>query len=346
MKPAGSKSIDAFIRGLPKAELHLHIEGTLEPEMAFDLASKAGIPLPYESVDSLRAAYDFSDLQSFLDVYYAGAEVLRGEQDFYDLTWAYLCRVHEQGVVHVEIFFDPQTHTMRGVPFEWVVTGISRALTHGERTLGISSRLILCFLRHLSAEAALSTLEEALPYKQLIYAVGLDSSEVGHPPSKFAHVFDRAREAGFVTVAHAGEEGPAAYVYQALDVLKVSRIDHGVRSEEDPALMARLIREQMPLTVCPLSNVKLKVVQRIEDHNLKRLLDAGVCVTVNSDDPAYFGGYIAENYRAVADGLGLSQQDIARLARNSIRASFLGDDVKQAWIQKIDEFTAKSHFSA
>jgi len=334
------KSIQDFIRGIPKAELHLHIEGTLEPEMVFDLASKAGIPLRYPSVEALRAAYDFSDLQSFLDVYYAGAEVLRTEQDFYDLTFAYLKRAHREGVVHTEIFFDPQTHTMRGVPFETVVIGISRALEDGRQKLGVSYRLILCFLRHLSAEEALRTLEEALPFKQHIAAVGLDSAEVGHPPSKFAHVFDRAREAGWLTVAHAGEEGPPQYVREALDVLKVSRVDHGVRSEEDPELLARLVREQMPLTVCPLSNVKLKVVQRIEDHNLGRLLDAGVCVTVNSDDPAYFGGYIAENYEAVAQALNLSRSDIARLAKNSITASFLDADAKQRWVKAIDDFAA------
>jgi adenine deaminase len=329
------QSLEAFIRSIPKAELHVHIEGTLEPEMVFALASKAGIPLPYSSVEALRAAYDFSDLQSFLDVYYAGAEVLRSEQDFYDLTWAYLRKAHEEGVVHAEIFFDPQTHTARGVPFAVVVQGIARALEDGQQKLAISSRLILCFLRHLSAEDAQNTLEQALPYKKHIAAVGLDSSEVGHPPSKFALVFARAREQGFLTVAHAGEEGPPQYVYEALDILKVSRVDHGVRSEEDPALLARLVSEQMPLTVCPLSNVKLRVVQRIEDHNLKRLLDAGVCVTVNSDDPAYFGGYIAANYQAVARGLNLSRTDIARLASNSIGASFLDDATKRHWLGKI-----------
>ena len=334
-------SLEDFIRRIPKAELHLHIEGTLEPEMVFELANKAGIPLGYSSVEALRAAYDFSDLQSFLDVYYAGADVLRSEQDFYDLTWAYLRKVHDEGVVHAEIFFDPQTHTLRGVPFETVVDGISRALADGQEKLAISSRLILCFLRHLSADEALSTLAQALPYKRLIAAVGLDSSEVGHPPSKFAHVFERAREEGFLTVAHAGEEGPPQYVYEALDVLKVSRVDHGVRSEEDPALLARLVSEQMPLTVCPLSNVKLKVVQRIEDHNLKRLLDAGVCVTVNSDDPAYFGGYIAANYEAVAKALNLSREDIAQLAKNSIGASFLDDATKRHWLRKIAAVTCK-----
>lgn len=339
--PSNVNSLEAFIRGIPKAELHLHIEGTLEPEMVFALAAKAGIPLRYPSVEALRAAYNFSDLQSFLDIYYAGADVLRTEQDFYDLTWAYLHKAHQEAVVHTEIFFDPQTHTSRGVPFETVVNGISRALTDGQDKLAISSRLILCFLRHLSAEEALVTLEQALPYKKQIIAVGLDSSEVGHPPSKFAHIFARAREEGFLTVAHAGEEGPPQYIHEALDLLKVSRIDHGVRSEEDPALMARLAREQIPLTVCPLSNVKLKVVQRMEDHNLKRLLDAGVCVTVNSDDPAYFGGYIAANYEAVTTALNLSREDITRLAKNSIRAAFLDDATKTHWLKKIDEFSVK-----
>lgn len=333
--------LEDFIRRIPKAELHVHIEGTLEPEMAFALANKAGIPLRYPSVQALRAAYDFSDLQSFLDVYYAVADVLRSEQDFYDLTWAYLRTVHAEGVVHAEIFFDPQTHTSRGIPFETVVSGISRALADGQKNLAISSRLILCFLRHLSAEEALSTLAQALPFKSHIAAVGLDSSEVGHPPSKFAQVFARAREEGFLTVAHAGEEGPPQYVYEALDLLKVSRVDHGVRSEEDPALLARLVSEQMPLTVCPLSNLKLKVVQRMEDHNLKRLLDAGVCVTVNSDDPAYFGGYIAANYEAVAQALNLSRADIAQLASNSIGASFLDEDTKRHWLRKIAAVTAR-----
>ena len=333
--------LEDFIRRIPKAELHVHIEGTLEPEMVFELANKDGIPLAYSSVEALRAAYDFSDLQSFLDVYYAGADVLRSEQDFYDLTWAYLRKAHDDGVVHAEIFFDPQTHTVRGVPFETVVNGIARALADGDKNLAISSRLILCFLRHLSADEAMSTLAQALPYKRHIAAVGLDSSEVGHPPSKFAHVFERAREEGFLTVAHAGEEGPPQYVYEALDLLKVSRVDHGVRSEEDPALLARLVSEQMPLTVCPLSNLKLKVVQRMEDHNLKRLLDAGVCVTVNSDDPAYFGGYIAANYAAVAQALNLSRVDIALLARNSISASFLDEATKRHWLGKIAAVSAQ-----
>jgi adenosine deaminase len=336
------RSIDAFIHGIPKAELHLHIEGTLEPEMVFELATKHALQLRYPTVEALRSAYRFADLQSFLDVYYDGAQVLRDEDDFHAMTWAYLQRAHKQGIVHVEIFFDPQTHTSRGVPFDTVVGGIRRALLEGERALGITHRLIMCFLRHLSAEDAMKTLEESLPHAQAIAAVGLDSSELGHPPAKFAEVFARARREGFLTVAHAGEEGPPGYISEALDVLEASRIDHGVRSEEDPVLIARLVRNRVPLTVCPLSNVMLKVFERIEDHNIKRLLDLGVCVTVNSDDPAYFGGYLVENYRAVYQGLNLSRADITQLARNSIEASFLPAADKDAWTRKIDAFVAAS----
>ena len=333
-------SIESFIRGIPKTELHLHIEGTLEPELVFALAAKHGVCLPYASVDELRAAYQFDSLQSFLDLYYAGAAVLRDEDDFHALTLAYLRRAHADGVVHVEIFFDPQTHTDRGIAFRTVIDGITRALADGEREFGISHRLILCFLRHLSAEAAMHTLEQALPYKDRIVAVGLDSSERGHPPSKFAAVFDRARSEGFLTVAHAGEEGPPAYIVEALDLLKVSRIDHGVRCEEDDALVERLARERVPLTVCPLSNVKLCVYDRIEDHNIKRLLDRGLCVTVNSDDPAYFGGYVAENFLAVQRGLGLSKADVTTLAANSIEASFLPDARKQVLRKRLDAYVA------
>jgi len=327
-----------FIRGIPKAELHLHIEGTLEPELTFQLARKHGVTLKYPTVEALRAAYDFSDLQSFLDLYYAGADVLRDEEDFHALTMAYLRRAHADGVVHVEIFFDPQTHTDRGIAFATVLHGIRRALDDGEREFGITHRLILCFLRHLSADAAMATLEQALPYKEAIVAVGLDSSERGHPPAKFAAVFERARREGFLTVAHAGEEGPPAYIVEALDLLQVARIDHGVRCEEDPALVARLARTRVPLTVCPLSNVKLRVYKRIEDHNLKRLLEAGLCVTVNSDDPAYFGGYIAANFDAVRAGLGLSREDMRKLAANSIEASFLSAMDKARWQEKIEAF--------
>jgi adenosine deaminase len=337
-----ANSLESFIRGIPKTELHLHIEGTLEPELMFELAARHGVALPYASVDELRAAYAFDNLQSFLDIYYAGAAVLRDEPDFHALTLAYLRRAHADGVVHVEIFFDPQTHTERGIAFDTVLAGIRRALADGEREFGISHRLILCFLRHLSADDAMRTLEQALPHKHAIAAVGLDSSERGHPPSKFAAVFERARAQGFLTVAHAGEEGPPAYIVEALDLLKVARIDHGVRCEEDPALVERLARERIPLTVCPLSNVKLCVYPRIEQHNLKRLLDRGVCVTVNSDDPAYFGGYVADNYLAVQRGLDLSKSDIATLAANSIEASFLPAAQKQALRARLDAFVAAS----
>lgn len=327
-----------FIKGLPKAELHLHIEGTLEPELAFQLARKHAVALPYPTVEALRRAYQFTDLQSFLDIYYAGAAVLRDEEDFYALTHSYLVKAHQQGVVHTEIFFDPQTHTQRGVPFAVVVGGIRRALQQAEQTYGLTSRLILCFLRHLSDAEAMRTLEAALPYKDAIAAVGLDSSELGHPPSKFAATFARARGEGLLTVAHAGEEGPPQYIQEALDVLHVQRIDHGVRCEEDPALLARLARERVPLTVCPLSNIKLKVFARIEDHNLKRLLAHGLCVTINSDDPAYFGGYILENYLAVQRGLDLTRGDLALLARNSIEASFLAAADKHRWMAAIDDY--------
>jgi adenosine deaminase len=329
-----------FIRKLPKAELHLHIEGSLEPELTFELAKKHGVTLKYPSVEALRAAYDFSDLQSFLDLYYAGADVLRDEDDFHALTMAYLRRAHADGVVHTEIFFDPQTHTARGIPFATVFDGIHRALVEGEREFGITWRMIPNFLRHLSADDAMRTLEEMLPYKRHFAAVGLDSSERGHPPSKFTAVFERARAEGLLTVAHAGEEGPPEYIVEALDLLKVSRIDHGVRCEEDAVLVERLVRERVPLTVCPLSNVKLCVYARIEDHNLKRLLDRGLKVMVNSDDPAYFGGYVLSNYLAVQRGLNLSRAEIAQLARNSIEASFLDGAAKNRWLAQIDALAA------
>jgi adenosine deaminase len=288
----------------------------------------------------LRRAYRFDDLQSFLDLYYEGAGVLRDEEDFYDLTRAYLKRVHADGVVHAEIFFDPQTHTARGVPFETVLNGIDRALGAGRQVFGVSSRLIVCFLRHLTEESAFATLGEALQHLDRIAGVGLDSSESGHPPSKFARVYARARSAGLAAVAHAGEEGPPLYVQEALDVLRVQRIDHGVRSEEDPILCTRLAHDQVPLTVCPLSNVKLRVFPRMEDHNLKRLLDMGLNVTINSDDPAYFGGYVADNYIAAARALGLCRDDIVQLARNSFRSSFMTPAEKQAWLQKVDRYAA------
>jgi adenosine deaminase len=327
-----------FARDLPKAELHLHIEGTLEPELMFALGRRNGIQLPYASVDEVRRAYVFTDLQSFLDIYYAGCCVLLTEQDFYDLTWAYLQRAAAQGVRHAEIFFDPQTHTKRGVPFETMVTGIRRALQDGRARLDITSGLILCFLRHLSGEAAMETLNEALPYREWILAVGLDSSELGHPPGKFKEVYDRAREAGLLAVAHAGEEGPPSYIWEALEILKARRIDHGVRCVEDDRLVGRLADEQIPLTVCPLSNVKLRVFPTLEQHNLKRLLDRGLLVTVNSDDPAYFGGYVADNYEATAAALRLSRADVVTLARNSFIASFLPETEKRRHLEVIRRF--------
>ena len=327
----------SLIQRIPKSELHLHIEGTLEPELMMKLAQRNKITLPYASVEDIRCAYDFSNLQSFLDIYYAGAQVLRMKQDFYDLTWAYLERAAQDNVRHVEIFFDPQTHTDRDVSFATLIDGIYGALRDGESKLGITFRLIMCFLRHLSASDAMATLEEALPYKTRIYGVGLDSSEVGHPPSKFVDVFDRARDEGFFTVAHAGEEGPPAYIWEALDLLKVERIDHGVRCLEDPALVKRLAEEQIPLTVCPLSNLKLCVFDTLEEHNLKRLLEAGLCATINSDDPAYFGGYIGENFLRSQQALDLNADDIYTLAKNAFTASFLSDVEKRRYIAELDQ---------
>lgn len=326
-----------LIRRIPKAELHVHIEGTLEPEMMMQLAQRNHLALPWDGEDAIRAAYDFSDLQSFLDIYYAGAAVLNTAQDFYDLTWAYLQRAATDNVRHVEIFFDPQTHTGRGVEFATVLDGIHRALAAGDSELGVTSRLILCFLRHLSADDAMATLTAALPYKDRVHAVGLDSSELGHPPSKFVEVFARARAEGFLAVAHAGEEGPPDYILEALDLLEVRRIDHGVRCLEDPALVERLAREQIPLTVCPLSNVKLRVFDTLEQHNLKRLLDLGLCVTVNSDDPAYFGGYIGENYLRAQAALDLGAGDIGVLARNGFSASFLSPEEKRRHTGEVDD---------
>jgi adenine deaminase len=334
--------MDAFLLELPKVELHLHVEGTLEPELMFELAARNGVRLPYGSVEEVRRAYEFTDLQSFLDLYYAGTRVLVTEQDFHDLAWAYLTRVAAQTVRHVELFFDPQAHTGRGIPFETVVTGLHRALAEGERRLGISSKLILCFLRHLSAGEAMTSLEQALPFRTWIAGVGLDSSEAGHPPEKFTRVFERARAEGFRAVAHAGEEGPPEYIWQALDLLGVERIDHGVRCLEDPRLVARLVARRVPLTVCPLSNVRLRVFPTLAAHNLKRLLDAGLCVTVNSDDPAYFGGYLLENYRAIQTVLGLTRDDVLRLARNAIDASFLDEPARRALVADLD---ARARFS-
>lgn len=327
-----------FIKELPKAELHLHIEGSLEPELLFELAQRNQIPLKYKSVDELRKAYQFSNLQEFLDIYYEGANVLREEQDFYDLTWAYLTRVKEQGVVHTEIFFDPQTHTDRGILFATVINGINRALQDGHDKLGISSRLIMCFLRHLDEAAAFKTLKEALDYKDLIVAVGLDSSEKGNPPSKFERVFAKAREEGFLTVAHAGEEGPAEYVDEALRLLKVFRIDHGNASINDEKVTELLVKKQIPLTVCPLSNLSLRVVKDMKQHPLKTLLERGLMVTVNSDDPAYFGGYINENYLVVTEALGLSRADLVQLAKNSIKGSLLSEKEKAAQLNAISTY--------
>ena len=337
LSPETSK---AFIRGMPKAELHIHIEGSLEPEMMFELAERNGVALRYASAEEARRAYDFGDLQSFLDLYYEGMQVLLYEQDFYDLTWSYLQKVSEQKVRHAEIFFDPQAHTGRGVPFETVISGIHRALVDAERQLSISSKLIMCFLRHLSAKEAMETLHESLPFRERIVGVGLDSSEIGHPPRDFKAVFDRAREHGFLTVAHAGEEGPPEYIWQALDDLKVSRIDHGVRCTEDPKLVERLREEQVPLTVCPLSNVKLRVFDSIQDHNLKRMLDFGLRVTLNSDDPAYFGGYVDENFYAAQEGLHLSRDDVYELTKNSFEASFLDAESKQRLLYELDGYFA------
>jgi adenosine deaminase len=328
------RAAGGFVRDVPKAELHLHIEGTLEPELMFELAGRNGISVPYPDVDAVRRAYVFDDLQSFLDIYYAGCAVLVTEQDFYDLTAAYLWRAAGQGVRHAEIFFDPQTHIERGISFETVVTGIHRALA--DSSSRISSRLILCFLRHLSAEAAMETLEQAGPFVSWITAVGLDSSEVGNPPSKFTAVFGQAREMGLSAVAHAGEEGPPGYIWEALDLLGVTRIDHGVRCLEDERLVERLAVEQVPLTVCPLSNVKLRVFPSVREHNLPSLLDRELLVTVNSDDPAYFGGYLADNLTAVAEAFDLGVAQIAQLARNSFIASFLDDTAKQQHLAAID----------
>jgi adenosine deaminase len=330
----------AFVRGLPKAELHLHIEGSLEPEMLLALAAKHRVKLEFSSVEELRKAYEFDDLQSFLDIYYQGAAVLRDAEDFHALTFAYLEKAHADGVVHAEIFCDPQTHTPRGVPMREVLEGISKALEQGERGLGITSRLIVCFLRHLSEAEAFATLGEALKFRNLFHGVGLDSSEKGHPPSKFARVFERARAEGLVAVAHAGEEGPPEYIEEALDLLKVARIDHGVRCLEKPALVERLRAQGVPLTVCPLSNVKLKVFRRLQDHNLKRLLDAGLRVTVNSDDPAYFGGYVLDNYVECAAALGLSRAELAQLCANSISASLLSDTRKTVFLERIRSASA------
>ena len=330
--------INNFIEGIPKAELHLHIEGTFEPELMFKIAQRNNIPINYNSIDELKKAYNFNNLQEFLDMYYAEAKVLIHIQDFYDLTWAYLTKVHEQNLIHTEIFFDPQTHTDRGVSFNTVIQGIHSALEDGKEKLGISSKLIMCFLRHLDEAAAFETLNQAMPYKNWIAGVGLDSSEMGHPPSKFERVFSKAREEGFITVAHAGEEGPAEYIWEAINLLKVSRIDHGNQSLDDDQLIKHIAEKQIPLTVCPLSNLELKVVNDLKDHPLMKLMEAGLMVTINSDDPAYFGGYVNENYTCIASALNLSKRQITELAKNSIKSSFLPDGDKEKIIMQIEEY--------
>ncbi len=335
-------NINAFIEGLPKVELHLHIEGSLEPEMLFALAQRNKIELPFKSVEEVRKAYDFGNLQDFLDIYYQGMGVLQTEQDFYDLTLAYLEKSAAQNVVHTEIFFDPQGHTERGIKFETVLNGITRALDDGKKKLGISSRLIMCFLRHLSEEDAFKTLEQALLYKDRIIGVGLDSSEVGHPPSKFKRVFDRARAEGFLTVAHAGEEGPPEYIWEALNLLKISRLDHGNRALEDQNLIARLTGEGMALTVCPLSNLKLCVIKDMKKHPLKKMLELGLKATVNSDDPAYFGGYMNDNYKAVTEALSLEKPHLLILVRNSIDASFLTQTEKNNLLDQVKAYATSA----
>jgi len=325
---------------LPKAELHVHIEGTLEPEMLFELAGRNGVSLPFADAAEVRAAYSFSDLQSFLDIYYQGAAVLQTGQDFYDLMTAYLRRAHEDGVRRAEMFFDPQTHTTRGIGFDVFMGGFSAAMADAEASSGVSPALIMCFLRHLPGDAACETMRAAEGWLDHIIGVGLDSSEVDHPPEEFAEAFAMARAAGLRAVAHAGEEGPPAYISGALDALGVERIDHGVRCEEDPELMKRLVEAQVPLTVCPLSNLELCVVDDLAAHNLKRLLDAGLKVTINSDDPAYFGGYVAENYVTTANALGLTRSDLATCARNSLEACFAPASQRQAWLTDLDTYLA------
>ena len=327
-----------FIEGIPKAELHLHLEGSLEPQQMFDFARRNNVTIPYQTVGEIKAAYNFSNLQDFLDIYYTGMNVLLEERDFYELTEAYLRKVAQDNTVHVEVFFDPQGHTERGIPFATVVNGISRALREIGQELGISSQLIMCFLRHLSEDSALQTLESAAKHLDKIDAVGLDSSELGNPPSKFEKAFSVAREMGLLTVAHAGEEGPAEYVWEALDILKVDRIDHGNRCLDDDDLVKRIANEKMALTVCPLSNLKLCVVDSMSNHPLKKMLDKNLLATINSDDPSYFGGYMNDNYLAVANALDLSQDDIVRLAKNGFKGSFLSQDEKQRHITEIDNY--------
>ena len=337
VKPVAFDRLPELLKRMPKAELHIHIEGSLEPELIFALAQRNGVALPYASVEALRSAYAFTNLQSFLDIYYAGASVLLTEQDFYDMARAYLLRAAQDNVVNTELFFDPQTHTARGVSMQTVIQGLHRACVDAQAELGISAALILCFLRHLSEEEAFETLEQALPYRDKFIGIGLDSGEVGNPPEKFARVFARCRELGFHLVAHAGEEGPPAYVWTALDLLKVERIDHGVRSSQDAALMQRLAKDRIALTVCPLSNLKLCVFPDLASHNLRQLLDAGLVATVNSDDPAYFGGYINDNFTQTFAAVGLGAQHAYTLARNSFEASFIDAPARQVHIDRLNE---------
>ena len=325
-----------LIQKLPKAELHLHIEGSLEPELMFRLARKNNVEIPYDSVEDVRAAYNFNNLQSFLDIYYAGANVLLTQDDFYDLTWEYILKCVEDNVIHTEIFFDPQTHTERGVAFEAIITGIKEALADAKAKYGITSCIIMCFLRHLSQEAAFETLEQAMAFKEDIIGVGLDSSELGNPPSKFKEVFQKAKEAGFKLVAHAGEEADFSYIYEALDLLNINRIDHGVQSIKSPELMQRLKDEQMPLTVCPNSNIELRVFDNYKEHNIKALLDYGLNISVNSDDPAYFKGYVNQNFINLYENLPITEEDIITLVKNSFRSAFISDELKEAYLAKVD----------
>jgi len=326
-----------FIQLLPKAELHLHIEGSLEPEMMFSFAKKNNIQIPYKNIEDVKKAYNFSNLQTFLDIYYAGANVLITKEDFYDLTWAYILKCVENNIIHTEIFFDPQTHTQRGISFKTVITGIKKALDDAKEKYGITSAIIMCFLRHLSQEEAFKTLEEALEFKDYIIGIGLDSSEIGNPPSKFEDVFKKAKEEGFKLVAHAGEEADVSYIFEALDLLDIQRIDHGVQSINSPKLMKRLKEEQIPLTVCPNSNIELKVFKTYKEHNIKKLLDYGLNVTINSDDPAYFKGYLNQNFINLYENLDLSQEDIIKLVKNSFNSSFISDELKEDYLKEIDD---------
>ena len=332
------EGLDKFIEKMPKAELHIHIEGSFEPELMFEIAKRNNIFLKYKSVGELRSAYQFQDLQEFLDIYYAGAKVLIHKQDFYDITMAYLRKAHQENVLHTEIFFDPQTHTERGVAFKTVIEGILTAMKDAEQEFGISSLLILSFLRHLSEEDALETLEDAMPWKEYFVAIGLDSTEVGNPPQKFEKIFQRAKEMGFKAVAHAGEEGPAQYIWDSLNLLHIDRLDHGNRSLEDEDLVQELVKRDMALTICPLSNLKLQVVKKMELHPIKRMLDLGLKATVNSDDPAYFGGYLNANFKAITDSLDLNKQDLYQLAKNSFEASFVSKLQKKEMIQQLDKY--------